>query len=175
IARGRRQGQRQTVAVGDATRELVQQVLQSEWRAVGVHVRIANQPARALFGESLPQREFRHMAMYALIAAPSNVPRQMLHSEQIPSEANSFSGQNFPGYANPDVDRIIERLEISFDVIERQDLWAELQAIYARDLPALPLYFRSDMHVLPQWLQGYEPTGHQAPATLWVEDWFIAE
>ena len=164
-----------STTAGDATRELVQQVLQANWADVGVETRIANQPARTLFGESLPQRTFDDMAMYALIAAPSNVPRQMLHSEQIPREANGFSGQNFPGYANADVDGIIERLELSFDVIERQDLWAELQAIYARDLPALPLYFRSDMHVLPVWLQGYEPTGHQAPTTLWVEDWFVAE
>lgn len=163
-----------TTTAGDATRERVQQVLQSYWRAVGVEARIANQPARALFGDALPKRDFGSMAMYALIAAPSNVPRTMLHSEEIPAEANGFSGQNYAGFRNADVDRLIDRLEVSFDVVERQDLWAELQTIYAQELPALPLYFRSDMHVLPLWLQNYEPTGHQAPATLWVEEWTIA-
>src|SRR5262249_30680590 len=38
---------------GDRTRELVQQVLQSQWRAVGIEARIENQPARVLFGQSL--------------------------------------------------------------------------------------------------------------------------
>ena len=159
---------------GDATRERVQQVLQSYWRAAGIEVRIANEPARALFGDTLPQRSFDAMTMYALISSPSNVPRQVLHSEQIPTEANGFSGQNFTGFDNEAADRIIDRLEISFDVVERQDLWAELQTIYAQELPALPLYFRSDMHVLPLWLRNYEPTGHQAPTTLWVENWTIA-
>ena len=164
-----------TTTAGDATRERVQQVLQSYWRAVGIEVRIQNQPARALFGEALPRRDYGAMAMYALIAAPSNVPRQLLHSDQIPREDNGFSGQNYTGFNDEAADRIIERLEVSFDVVERQDLWAELQTIYAQELPALPLYFRSDMHVLPLWLQNYEPTGHQAPTTLWVEDWTIAQ
>lgn len=48
------------------------------------------------------------------------------------------------------------------------------EAIYAEELPALPLFFRADAHVWPRWLEGVEPTGHQAPTTLWVERWRVA-
>jgi peptide/nickel transport system substrate-binding protein len=35
----------------------------------------------------------------------------------------------------------------------------------------LPLYFRADPFIIPKWLKGIEPTGHQFPTTLWVENW----
>jgi peptide/nickel transport system substrate-binding protein len=38
----------------------------------------------------------------------------------------------------------------------------------------LPLYFRADPYIMPKWLTGVEPTGHQYPATLWVENWRAA-
>jgi peptide/nickel transport system substrate-binding protein len=46
-----------------------------------------------------------------------------------------------------------------------------VQEIYAEELPALPLYFRSDVHIWPLWLEGVVPTGHQYGSTLWVEHW----
>ena len=50
-------------------------------------------------------------------------------------------------------------------------LWRRLQVIYADELPAIPLYFRAEPYVLPKWLKGLEPTGHQDLSTLWVERW----
>ena len=55
-----------------------------------------NQPARVLFGETLTKRNFA-MAMFAWISAPENVPRSMLHSDEIPSAANGWTGQNYAG------------------------------------------------------------------------------
>ena len=49
-----------------------------------------------------------------------------------------------------------------------------MQEIYARDLPVLPLYFRADPFIIPKWLKGIKPTGHQDPTTLWVEHWHAA-
>ena len=54
---------------------------------------------------------------------------------------------------------------------KRAALWARLQALYAEELPSLPLYFRSEPHILPQWLEGVAPTGHMDASTLWVEHW----
>ena len=50
-------------------------------------------------------------------------------------------------------------------------MWHRLQAIYAEDLPAIPLWFRADAHVWPQWLEGVRPTGHLNASTLWAEEW----
>ena len=48
-----------------------------------------------------------------------------------------------------------------------------LQAIYAAELPAIPLWFRADAHIWPQWLDGVRPTGHLNASTLWAEEWRV--
>ncbi|HYN37915.1 MAG TPA: peptide ABC transporter substrate-binding protein, partial [Rhodospirillales bacterium] len=157
----------------DRTREAVQQVLQTQWKAAGIDVRIRNQPARVFFGETVSRRRFPAMAMFAWFSAPESVPRTTLHSSEIPTEANGWSGQNYTGFRNPEMDATIEAIETELDESKRRVLWARLQAIYASELPALPLWFRANPFVLPRWLQGVRPTGHQFPTTLWVEEWRV--
>ena len=155
---------------GNRTRELVEQVLQSQWRKIGVDIRIKNEPARVLFGQTVPHRRF-DMAMYAWISAPENVPRSILHSSEVPDAANGFAGQNAAGFKNAEMDRLIDALEIELDRDKRKALWAEAQRLYASELPSLPLFFRSDTFILPKWLSGVRPTGNQSPTTLWITDW----
>ncbi len=156
---------------GNRTRELVEQVLQSQWQRLGIDVRIRNEPARVFFGETVAKRKFGAMAMFAWISSPENVPRSTLHSEEIPTEANGWAGQNSTGYKNPEMDQLIDAIEVELDREKRRAMWHRLQEIYAEDLPALPLYFRANPHVWPLWLEGVTPTGHMNPSTLWVEHW----
>lgn len=160
---------------GNRTRELVQQVLQSQWKAAGIDVRINNEPARVFFGETVTKRKFQAMAMFAWISSPESVPRTTLHSDSIPSEENNWGGQNYTGYVNPEMDALLEQIELELDRNKRKALWHRLQSIYATDLPALPLYFRANSFIMPKWLTGLSPTGHQFPTTLWVEDWGVAK
>ena len=158
---------------GNRTRELVEQVLQSQWRKLGIDIRIKNEPARVLFGETLPHRNF-DMAMYAWISAPADVPRSILHSEEIPSPANGYAGQNATGFKNAEMDRLIDAAETELDPGKRKQLWLAMQRLYASELPSLPLFFRSDSFILPKWLTGLRPTGNQYPSTLWITDWKAA-
>src|SRR4029077_7208396 len=96
---------------GNRTRELVEQVLQSQWRKLGVDLRLKNEPARVLFGETLPHRRF-DMAMYAWISAPEAVPPSILYSSEIPDAANGYAGQNTPGFKSAEMDRLIDAAEI---------------------------------------------------------------
>jgi peptide/nickel transport system substrate-binding protein len=156
---------------GNRTRELVEQVLQSQWKQLGIDARIRNQPARVFFGQTVSERKFPAMAMFAWISAPESVPRTTLHSDHIPTAANNWAGQNYTGFRNKEVDALIDAIEIELDRDKRRELWRRLQHIYAEELPALPLYFRANPYILPKWLKGVRPTGHQYPTTLWVEDW----
>lgn len=160
---------------GAKLRELVQQVLQSQWRASGIDVRIRNEAPRIFFGETTRKRNFDAMAMFAWVSAPEATPRTMLHSSEVPTPENSFAGQNYTGYANPEMDALIEAIENELDAEARRELWQQLQQIYASDLPVLPLYFRTNVHVMPKWLAGLRPTGHLISATNWVEDWARVE
>ena len=155
---------------GNRIRETVQQVLQSQWRRAGIEVRIRNEPARVFFGDTLRQRRF-HLAMYAWFSAPESVPRTTLHSESIPSEANAWQGQNNPGVRSDAMDALIDAVERELDPAKRRPMWARMQALYAEEAWVLPLYFRADPFVIPKWLGGIEPNGHQYYSSLRVEYW----
>ena len=171
-AAGERLSLELSTTAGNRIRELVEQVLQSQWREIGIDIRLKNLPPRVLFGDSLVKRNFT-MALFAWISAPENVPRSMLRSDEIPSAANGLNGENFTGFRNQEADRLIDAMEVELDRDRRATLWHRLEALYAEELPALPLFFRADPYVLPHWLKGVVPTGHQYPTTLWIEDWRV--
>ncbi|MFP6758774.1 MAG: peptide ABC transporter substrate-binding protein [Alphaproteobacteria bacterium] len=160
---------------GNKSRELVQQVLQSQWRKVGVEAIIRNEPARVFFGETMTKRGNSGLSMYAWLSAPEAVPLSTLKSDQIPTEANGWSGQNFPGFNNARMDALIDLIERELDAEARLPYWRELQALYATELPALPLFFRAESYVFPPWLAGVRPTGHLVTTTMWIEEWRSTE
>ncbi|GAB1257770.1 peptide ABC transporter substrate-binding protein [Aurantivibrio plasticivorans] len=160
---------------GNKTRELVQQVLQSQWKQVGIDIRIRNEPPRVFFGQTTRERKFDAMVMYAWMSSPENPPRPQLHSTEIPTEANNYSGQNYTGFRHSEMDELLAALEEELDFEKRTPLWKRMQDIYVEELPALPLYFRANPHIWPKWLKGVVPTGHQYPSTEAIEYWSRAE
>ncbi len=170
-AAGKRLTLELATTAGDRSRELVAEVLQAYWKAVGVDLRLKYQPPRVFFGDTVTRRKFPGLAMFAWYSSPGSVPRQTLYSTQIPSAANAWAGENYSGYADKRMDALMDAMEVALDPESRQALWARLQRLYAEDLPELPLYFRAEAHIWPKGLTGVTPTGHQDPSTLWVEDW----
>jgi peptide/nickel transport system substrate-binding protein len=159
-----------STTAGNRLRELVEGVLQSQWKAACIEVTIKNEPARTLFGDTLKHRAYPGMVMYAWLSAPRLSPRRQLGSDQIPTKANNFGGSNSVAFSDPRMDADIAAAETQLDGEKQAEIWADMQRIYAEQLPALPLYYRADDHVLPTWLKGFVATG-AGVASLWVEDW----
>ncbi|WP_422035328.1 peptide ABC transporter substrate-binding protein [Reyranella sp.] len=155
---------------GNRVRELVAQVIQSQLRQIGIDVRLKAEPPRIFF-DAMGKRTYGGLGMYAWVQRPEGVPRSSLHSKEIPSAANGWSGQNYPGYANPEMDKALDAAERELDVVKRRALFAEIQKLAADDLPSLPLFFRVDPFVIPKPLKGVTPTGTLNSSTLWVEQW----
>ena len=158
---------------GNRSRELVEQVLQSYWKAVGIEIKIRNQPARVLFGETINKRKFTGLAMFAWLSAPESLPRTTLHSQSIPTKENNWSGQNYTGFKNQLMDQLIDSIEIELEKEKRKKLWGKLQKLYAEQIPAIPLYFKANSFIVPKWLKGIRQTGHMFTSTNWVEDWHV--
>jgi len=55
---------------GNKSREKIEQLLQAQWKDVGMDIEIKNQPAKIFFGDTLRQRKFSHMAMYSWVKDP---------------------------------------------------------------------------------------------------------
>jgi peptide/nickel transport system substrate-binding protein len=155
---------------GNRTLEQVAQVIQSQLKQAGIELRLKAAPPRIYF-DALTRREFDALAMYSWVSRPQNVPRTTLHSKEIPTAQNGWSGQNYPGYANTEMDKTLDAAERELDFDKRRGYFADIQRLYADDLPALPMYFRVESFVIPKPLKGIEPTGHLNSSTLWIEQW----
>lgn len=156
---------------GNKTRETVQALLQSQWKAVGVEIVIKNEPARVFFGETMKTRGYGGMAMYAWVSIPDSTSRSTLHSEMIGTEKNAWAGQNYPGWRNKTADALIESFETEFDPAKRREITHKLLKEYTSDVPVIPLYYRSDIGVIPTNLEGFKLPGHLFYETNSIEHW----
>jgi peptide/nickel transport system substrate-binding protein len=166
-------GQRLSLALsyasGNRGSDQIAQVIQSDLRQVGVELRLKAAPARIYFAD-LTRRKF-DLAFYSWITSPGSVPRTTLYSTEIPTNDNGWSGQNYPGYRNPEMDRALDSAERELDPDKRRGFFADILRLYADDLPVLPMYFRTDSFVIPKQLGGVVPTGNQTCSSLWIETW----
>jgi len=156
---------------GNKLRELTEQVLISQWKASCIAVSVKNEQARTFFGETMRKRLYSGMAMYAWSSNVDESPRRTLHSSQTPTEANGWGGANYIAFANPQMDADIATIEGELDAAKRRPVWAEMQRIYADQVPVLPLFFRAEPYALPKWLKGFTATGHGDYSPLWAENW----
>ena len=160
----------QTTA-GNRLRELVEQVLQSQWKAACIEATIKNEPPRTIFGETLKKRIYTGMVMYGWSSAVTESPLRTLGSSQIPTETNNYGGANYIAFSNPDMDAAIARMDGELEPAKQKADWAIAQKIYAAEVPVVPLFFRAEPHIVPKWLKGYQPTGHGDFACMWSENW----
>ena len=168
-AKGQRLSLTLAYASGNRGSDQIAQVIQSGLRQVGVELRLKAAPARIYFAD-LTKRKF-DLAFYSWITSPGSVPRTTLHSTEIPTGDNGWSGQNYPGYRNPNMDKALDSAERELDPEKRRGFFADILRLYADDLPVLPMYFRVDSFVIPRQLTGVVPTGHQGCTSLWIENW----
>lgn len=158
---------------GNKTRELAQVYMQDQWKKIGVELKIKNEPARVFFGETVQKRKYQHLALYAFISGPDNPPATMYDSENIPTEANGWSGQNRAAWVNAKVDAAFDKIRVEFDVNKRKELMKVVLQQFTQELPQLPLYMRVENAVIPTNLKGLRLTGHQFYSGHHVEDWYF--
>jgi peptide/nickel transport system substrate-binding protein len=93
-------------------------------------------PTGPLFG-----RQF-DLAEYAMGVNSLEPPCSWFTTTQIPSESNHWVGTNVSGYQNPVFDAACEKALQTVSTDPEYAFHQEAQAIFAADLPAIPLYLR---------------------------------
>jgi peptide/nickel transport system substrate-binding protein len=172
-AAGQRLSLEYMTTAGNKLRELIQQVLQNQWKQVGVEVVIKNEPARTYFGETLKKQQFTALAQLAWSSVPELPPSATLATSAIPTAGNNFAGANYSQFSHPEMDKLIDKLQRELDPAKRKPLWAEMQKIYTDELPVLPLFFRTDVFVVPKWLTGVIRPGQLPSNSYAVETWGV--
>jgi len=75
--------------------------------------------------------------------------RRVFHSTQVP-----LSGFNRVHYVNADVDRLIDAASAAVDDEQRRGLYGQVQEAVARDVPYIPLWYKTNVAVCQQDING---------------------
>lgn len=128
----------QTVA-GNQRREDIQAIAIPQLEEMGIEVTQDNYDADTLFEQKLPQMQ-SELALYAFVASPDPTVATLFACENVPSEDNDFSGQNFSGWCNEDASGLIRQADQAVDDTERLDLTHEIGDVAREDAVLLPLW-----------------------------------
>ncbi len=158
---------------GNKVRENIQVYLKEEWKKIGLDVTIKNEPPRTFFGETVKKRTHHGVLLMALTTQPENSQEKHLHSSNIATSANAYTGANFGAWKNPKADRILEQINVEFNAKKRVQLANQLQKLYMEDVVAIPLYFRTEGSLIPSNMTGYVPTGNFYSETNSAETWTL--
>jgi len=123
-------------------REQVAQVLQSQFRQVGIDLRIKAEPPR-IFPDALNKRSFTGLACMPGVERPRVLPRSTLHSEEIPTAQNGWSGQNYPAYRSAEMDRALDAASANSNTAKRRALFATSSASMPATYPCCRCFFAS--------------------------------
>jgi oligopeptide transport system substrate-binding protein len=134
---------------GSGNGALVGEALQQMWRRnLGIEVALAGQERR-VFVDNL----HAHRTTLAL----SGWIGDYLDPMSFLDVFIASSGHNDPGYLNPEYDRLIAAAAGTYDPAQRYALFAQAESMFMRDLPALPLYHRPNLHLVDSTVRGFEP------------------
>ncbi len=136
-------------------------VFQDELRRAGVRVTL-NPAEWATFQQRVQERKF-DACMLAWLSPPMYDGYQLWHSSQ------ADEGSNYPGLKNPEVDKILEEVRITFDNEKRYALNHQLEAILNEEQPYLFLYHRPALVALDSRFRGVNVrTAGIDPLEWWV-------
>ena len=156
---------------GNRTRELIEQVIQTSFKAVGIDVVIKNEPARVLFGETLRKRSFTGLVEFQNDAPLDSVPNTYFHSSYIPTAENNWSGLNYAGWSNAAMDEAMTKARAELDPTKRKILWKTILDIAADEVPEINLFFPASGLITPKWMTGINNPERRGLITAWIEDW----
>ncbi|PYO46396.1 MAG: ABC transporter substrate-binding protein [Candidatus Rokuibacteriota bacterium] len=155
---------------GNKQREQIQQLLQQQWRQVGVEMKINNKPAAVLFGDFYRMSKFETIVIgMAMGSDPEHSFR--LHSKYIPAKGGM--GRNSVASESPEIDRLLEAGVRDIDREKRKKAYFRLQEVYADELPYLPIFHYVNIRGTRKGVQGFAPNSNMQEYSWNTNEWWI--
>ena len=151
-------------------RKQTAQLIQSDLKKVGIQVDLDFVAAKTFFGQNPPGplhgRNFQ-LGMYTWLASFDPNASNLYISSEIPTQANSWGGSNFPGYRG--ADDLLQKADFNADTVvnekERIKAYGDVLKQWTTDLPVFPLFLRVSPMVARKELKNWRPTKTSAPET----------
>jgi peptide/nickel transport system substrate-binding protein len=162
------------VPTGNKQRELTAQKIAEQLKEIGITVEVRPLDPQLFFDDILKKRKF-DTAIYAWVAGVDPDNFNLWNSRKIPSPANGYEGQNYPGWRNTEIDKLTDLGIRTVESTARKDIYFRIQDLIREECPVIPLYFRGNIDAVKVSLVNYQP--NPAPAGfLWnVWQWGFAK
>ncbi|MEZ0394961.1 MAG: peptide ABC transporter substrate-binding protein [Anaerolineales bacterium] len=154
----------------DGRHVLLAQAIQRDWAALGVEVTLEAVPYRQLIEERLAARNYQAALVdLDMSRAYDPDPYPFWHQAEI------TGGQNYSQWDNRTASEYLEQARVIADREARARLYRNFQVIFARELPALPLFFEVYNYGVDGQVRGVQVAPLFEPADRFngIWDWYL--
>ena len=129
------------------SREL-SQILKAQMEKAGINLKTDCSEFSSFYMNIVKGNFQLYFLMWVGISDP-DIFRYIFHSESIPP-----NGANRGRYINPEIDRLIEKAEVTYELRERKRIYSLIQKIIAEELVYIPLWYPDSVAVFRKGLKG---------------------
>lgn len=140
--------------------------IKRQWEEIGINVVINT----GLQNDTIKNRDYE-LLLFGQSPIASSDPCAFWHSSQ-----KEYPGINLSLFANPEADKILEDIRITFDENERLKLFTDFQAILTNEIPSIPLLQPFEIFATNQKIGGIDSiTFSRYPSSRFVNinQWYI--
>jgi peptide/nickel transport system substrate-binding protein len=141
---------------GNPVREQTAVIVRQYWRDVGADVELRVSEFNAFLSRMRSRPNPLQAWVLWYITPPEADLLGYYHSQGTLNEL---------GYANPEVDQLLEKGRATFDQRERARLYQQAQKLIAADAPAVFLVYPAEIQALGKRVQGWVPMGYRDALT----------
>jgi peptide/nickel transport system substrate-binding protein len=152
----------------DAVHTKIAETIRDEWAQIGVHVELQAVPYDKLATEFLASRTYQAALVDLNLArTPDPDPYPFWH------QAEATGGQNYSQWDNRAASEYLEQARVTADYSLRTRLYRNFQVVFAKELPALPLFAPVYSYGVDSQVQGvqiaalYDPSDRLATFSSW--------
>ena len=152
----------------DVVHTHIAQTIRDEWAAIGVRVDLQALPYDQLAADFLASRDYQTALIdLNLSRTPDPDPYPFWH------QAEATGGQNYSQWDNRPASEYLEQARVTADYTLRTRLYRNFQVVFAKELPALPLFAPVYSYGVDSQVQGvqvpslYDPSDRLATFTNW--------
>jgi peptide/nickel transport system substrate-binding protein len=141
-------------------------IIQANFKSIGIQLNIQNYPASTFFGPFLNQGKGD------LMEFESSPTYSATQSETVACNQMPPNGENYSFYCNKQLDQLLAQIEQTADPAQRQQLFNQAHQILLTDFPFIVLYSPSDLAVVKKVAHNYQPGPMGASETVGVQNWW---
>jgi peptide/nickel transport system substrate-binding protein len=148
----------------------IAQTIEQNWAAIGVEVKLLPVAYESLINDYLTPRTYQ-AALVDLDLSRSYDPDPYTFWHQ----AEVTSGQNYSQWDNRTASEYLEQARVIADTAMRARLYRNFQVIFARELPAVLLYYPVYTYAVDTRVQGVQaaPLFEPADRFNYISDWYL--